>query len=173
MDYVVWIYSWIPDIQYGIQAVRQVWAIYVLETRFQNSGVKTLKRAPMIQRRVNKGFCKGYSKQVGLIMNIENDLRSLQFHIVGMALALAWEGKILGLESKDKLQPVSQWSWWYIILCCEKHSPRYRNLDKDDPVKKLKDQGNVQPIKLTRVVWRMFDFQRAVNTFLAKLERGL
>ena len=61
----------------------------VLETRFQKSGVKTLKRASTSQIRVNKGFGKGYSKQVGLIMNIKNDLRSLQFHIAGVALALA------------------------------------------------------------------------------------
>ena len=60
-----------------------------LETRFQKPGVKTLKWAPMSQRRVNMGFGKGYSTQVGLIMNIKNDLRSLQFHIVGLALALA------------------------------------------------------------------------------------
>ena len=45
--------------------------------------------APMSQRRINKESGKGYSKQVGLIMNIKNDLRSLQFHIVGVALALA------------------------------------------------------------------------------------
>ena len=43
----------------------------------------------MSQRRVNMGFGKGYSTQVGLIMNIKNDLRSLQFDIVGVALALA------------------------------------------------------------------------------------
>ena len=60
-----------------------------METRFQKSGLKTLKRAPISQRRVNKGFGKGYSTQVGLIMNIKNDLRSLQFHIVGVALSLA------------------------------------------------------------------------------------
>ena len=35
------------------------------------------------------GSGKGCSKQVGLIMNIKDDLRSLQFHIVGVALALA------------------------------------------------------------------------------------
>ena len=58
-----------------------------LETKFQKSGVKTLKRSPMSQRRVNKGFGKGYSKQVGLIM--KKNLRSLQFHIVGVALDLA------------------------------------------------------------------------------------
>ena len=46
-----------------------------LETRFQKSGVKTLKRVKTIQRRVNTGFGKGYSKQVGLIMNIKKDLR--------------------------------------------------------------------------------------------------
>ena len=60
-----------------------------METRFQKSVVKTLKRAPMSQRRVNKGFGKGYSKQFGLFMNVKNYLRSLQFHIVGVALALA------------------------------------------------------------------------------------
>ena len=60
-----------------------------MEPRFQNPGVKTLKWAPMSQRRVNMGFGKGYSTQFGLIMNIKNDLRSLQFHIVGLALALA------------------------------------------------------------------------------------
>ena len=51
--------------------------------------MKNLKRAPMSQIRVNKGFGKGYSKQVGLIMNIKNDLISIKFHIVGVALALA------------------------------------------------------------------------------------
>ena len=30
-------------------------------------------------------------------------------------------------------------------------SLRYRNLDKADPVKELKDQGHVQPIKMIRV----------------------
>ena len=60
-----------------------------MEPRFQKPGVKTLKWAPMSQIRVNMGFGKSYSTQVGLIMNIKNDLRSLQFHIVGVALALA------------------------------------------------------------------------------------
>ena len=59
-----------------------------LETRFQKSGVKTFKMAPMSQRMINKGTGKGYSKQVGL-MNITNDLRSPQIHIVGVAMALA------------------------------------------------------------------------------------
>ena len=59
-----------------------------LETRFQKSGVKTFKMAPTSQRRINKGYGKGYSKQVGL-MNITNDLTSPQFHIVGVALALS------------------------------------------------------------------------------------
>ena len=43
----------------------------------------------MSQRRVNLGSGKGYATQVGLIMNIKNDLRSLQFRTVGVALALA------------------------------------------------------------------------------------
>ena len=50
--------------------------------------LKNLKWDPMSQRRVNMGYEKGYSIQVGLNMNIKNDLRSLQFHIVGVALAL-------------------------------------------------------------------------------------
>ena len=33
-----------------------------LDTRFQKSGVKTFKMAPMSQRRINKGSVKGYSK---------------------------------------------------------------------------------------------------------------
>ena len=60
-----------------------------LEPSFQKPGVKTLKWDPMSQRRVNMGFGKGCSTKFGLIMNIKNDLRSLQFHIVGVALALA------------------------------------------------------------------------------------
>ena len=59
-----------------------------LETRFQKSGDKTFKMSPMSQRRINKGSGKGYSKQVGL-MNITNDLKTPQYHIVGVALALA------------------------------------------------------------------------------------
>ena len=42
----------------------------------------------MRQIRINKGSGKGYSEQVGL-MNITNDLRSPQFNIVGVELALA------------------------------------------------------------------------------------
>ena len=60
-----------------------------MEPRFQKLGVKTLKWDPMSQKRVNMGFGKGYSTQVGLIMNIVNGLRSLQFHIVGVAMALS------------------------------------------------------------------------------------
>ena len=58
-----------------------------LETRFQKSGVRNFKMAPTSQRRINKGSGKGYSKQV-VLMNITNVLRSLQFNIVGVALAL-------------------------------------------------------------------------------------
>ena len=47
--------------------------------------LKPLKMVAMSQRRVNMGG-KCYSKQVGLIMNIKNDLRLLQFHIVAVTL---------------------------------------------------------------------------------------
>ena len=127
---------------------------------FWRQGFRSLEWKPLTGlQRVKQGlkwaFGKGYSTQVGLIMNIKNDLRSIQIHIVSLALALAWEGKILGLESKEKIQPASQWSFispsWYIIIYCEKHSPRYRNLDKADPVKELKDQVHVWPIKLSKL----------------------
>ena len=64
-------------------------------------------------------------------------------------------------------------SWWDIILCCEKHSPRYIILDKAGPVKEPKDQGNVRPIKRIRVGWRMVDYRWAIDTFLANLDSGL
>ena len=38
--------------------------------------------------------------------------------------------------------------WWYIVLCCEKHSPILRSLYKDGHVKELKDQGFVRPRKI-------------------------
>ena len=143
---------------------------------FRSMDWKPLKMLQWVKEEFIWAFGKGYSTQVVLIMNIKNDLRSLHFHIVGVALSLAWEGKILGLESKDKLQPVSQWSFilssWYIILCCDKHTPRYINLDKAGLVKELMDQGHVQLIKMIRVGWRMVDYQRAVNTFLEKIESG-
>ena len=60
-----------------------------MEPIFQKPGVKILKWDPMSQRRVNMVFGKGCSTQVGLIMNIINVSRSLQFHIVGVELALA------------------------------------------------------------------------------------
>ena len=60
-----------------------------MEARFQKLRVKTLKWAPTSQRKVNMGFGKAYSTLVGLIINIKNYLRSLQFHIVSVALALA------------------------------------------------------------------------------------
>ena len=50
--------------------------------------------ASMSQRKINMGSGKGYSKQVGLM----NYLRSPQFNIVGVAMAIASEGEILRLE---------------------------------------------------------------------------
>ena len=46
-----------------------------MDPRFQKPGVKTLKWDPMSQRRVNMGFGKGYSKKVGLTMNMMNGSR--------------------------------------------------------------------------------------------------
>ena len=66
MDYDVWVYSWIPDIKYGIKAFRQVLAIYILEPRFQKPGVKTIEWALMSQIRVNMGFGKVIQHKLGL-----------------------------------------------------------------------------------------------------------
>ena len=55
--------------------------------------------------------------------------------------------------------------WLYIVLCCEKQSPRYRSLDMDGHVKEINHQVNPRPRKWSIVVWRMFDCQWVVGTF--------
>ena len=136
---------WIPDIQYGIQAVRQVWSIYFLESSFHKPGLKTLKWDPTSQRRVNMGFGKVIQHNFGWLWT----WWMVQYHFSFIIY------------------------WWYILLCCENHSSRYRIMDMTGPVKEFKDQGNVRPMKMIRVGWRMVDFRWSVDTFLSKLERGL
>ena len=41
--------------------------------------------------------------------------------------------------------------WLYIVLCCEKHRPRYRSLDKASHIKEIKDQVHVRPIKCSEL----------------------
>ena len=91
MDYYVWVYNWIPDMQYGLSAIEiwsrswfepvletlsncHVWVCpaYVLEPTFHNPGVKIPKWAPRSQRGVNMGFSKIHSTQVGLVLNLLN-----------------------------------------------------------------------------------------------------
>ena len=36
-------------------------------------------------------------------------------------------------------------------MCCDKHSPGYRSLDKACTVKELKDQGHVRSIKISEL----------------------
>ena len=79
--------------QVSINATETVNAKLTFEREDKSQGlmrnVENLNWAPISQRRVNMGFGKGYSTQGVLIMNIINGLRSLQFRIVGVELALA------------------------------------------------------------------------------------
>ena len=59
-------------------------------------------------------------------------------------------------------------SLWYIILCCEKHIPRYRNLDKAGHVKELKDKGHVIPIKLSELDEGWFISDDQLTYFFSK-----
>ena len=89
MDYAVWVYNWIPDMQSGLSAIEiwsrsrfepvseklsncNVWGCptYVLEPKSQKRGVKIPNWAPRIQRGVNKGFRKMHSTQVGWDLNL-------------------------------------------------------------------------------------------------------
>ena len=89
MDYAVWVYNRIPDIQSGIYAIEiwsrsmfdpvsetlsncHVWGCptYVLEPKLHKPGVKIPKWYPRSWRGVNMGFIKMHSTQVGLVLNI-------------------------------------------------------------------------------------------------------
>ena len=80
---------------------------------------KTIEWAPMSQRRVNLGFGKVIQHKLGWLRTWWMVQNHFSFIL----------------------------SWWYIIICCEKRSPRYRSLDKAGTVKDLKYQGHVRPIK--------------------------
>ena len=64
-----------PLLQYGI--------LFSLKVGTgQKHGVKTLEWDPSIQRRINMGFGKVYSTQVGLVLNKMNGSISQQFNII-------------------------------------------------------------------------------------------
>ena len=79
-----------------------------MEPRFQKPGVKTLKLAPMSQRRVNLGFGKGYSTQVGLIMNKMHGTISLHFHMILMIFYSVVRSIALDTEVWIRLIPSSK-----------------------------------------------------------------
>ena len=91
MDYAVWVYNRIPDMQYVLSAIEiwsrsifdppsktlyncHVWGYptYFLEPNFQNNGVKIPKWATRIRRGVNMGFSKYELKKIGLVINLLN-----------------------------------------------------------------------------------------------------
>ena len=95
MDYAVWFYNCIPDMQSGLSAIEiwsrsrfepvsetlsncHVWGCptYVLETKVQTPGLNILKWDPSIKRGVNIDFSNMRSPQVGLVLN----LLQVQFH---------------------------------------------------------------------------------------------
>ena len=84
MDYAVWVYNQIPDMQSGLSDIEiwsrsrfepvsetlsnfHVWGFptYVLEPKLQKPGVKIPKWNPRIRIGVNMGFSKMHSTQVG------------------------------------------------------------------------------------------------------------
>ena len=70
------------------------------------------------------------------------------------------EGIIWDLENFIQHKMVWFWTLWtvlyhssfilsysYIVLCCDRHSPRSKITDKAGHIKELKDQGHDRPIK--------------------------
>ena len=101
IDYSVWVYNQTPDMQPGLSAIGvwsrsrfepvsetlsnfHVWGCptYVLEPKLHKPGVKIPKWAPRSRRRVNMGFSKMHSTQVGLVLNLLTGSISPQFHVV-------------------------------------------------------------------------------------------
>ena len=101
MDYDIWIYNRIPDMQSGLSTIEiwsrsrfepvsetlrncQIWGFrtYVLEPKLQKPGVKIPKWAPRSRRGINMGFRNMHSTQVGLFLNLVIVSISPQYHIV-------------------------------------------------------------------------------------------
>ena len=101
MNYAVWVYNCIPDMQSGLSIIEiwsssnfdtvsetlsncHVWVCqtYVLDPKLQNPGVKIPKWAPRIWIGVNMGFDKMHSTQVGLVLNLLTSSISPQYHVV-------------------------------------------------------------------------------------------
>ena len=89
MDYDVWVYNRIPDMQSILSAIEirsrsrfdpvsetlsnchvLCCPTYVLEPKFKKPGVKITKWDPKSQRRVNMGFINIHSTQVGFALNL-------------------------------------------------------------------------------------------------------
>ena len=89
MQYYVWVYNQIPDMQSGLSAI-EIWSrlifepvseilsnyhfwgctTYVLEPKLQKPVVKILKWTPRSQRGVNMGFINMHSTQVQFFLNL-------------------------------------------------------------------------------------------------------
>ena len=101
MDYDVWVYNHIPDMQSGLSAIEiwsssrfepvsetlsncHVWGCptFVLEQKLHNPGVKIPKWDPRILRGVHMGFSKMHSTQVGLVINLLTGSISPQYYVV-------------------------------------------------------------------------------------------
>ena len=101
MDYDIWVYNRIPDIQSRLSAIEiqsrskfervsetlrkfHTWGCptYFLEPKLQKPGVNVLEWSPRIQRGVNIGFSKMHSTQVGLVINLLTGPILLMYHIV-------------------------------------------------------------------------------------------
>ena len=101
MDYIVWVYNWIPDTQNELSAI-EIWSrsrfepvsetlinchfwgcpTYVLEPKLQNTGVNIHKWDSRSRIGVNMVLIKMNSTQVGLVINLLTGSISTQYHVV-------------------------------------------------------------------------------------------
>ena len=101
MDYAVWVYNRIPDMQSGLSTAEiwpssmfdpvsetlknfHVWGFptYILEPRLQKPGVNIPKWYHRSRIGVNMGSIKMHSTQVGLVLNLLTGSILPQYHVI-------------------------------------------------------------------------------------------
>ena len=101
MDYAVWFYNPISDMQYGLSAIEiwsrsrfepvsetlsncHVWGCptYVLESKLQKPRVKIPKWDPRSRIGVNMGFSKIHLTHVGLVLSLFTSSIPQQYHVI-------------------------------------------------------------------------------------------
>ena len=156
MDYAVWVYNWIPDMQSRLSAIEiwsrsrfepvsetlsncHVWGCptYFLETKLQKPGVKIPKWYPRSLRGVNMGFSKMHSTQVRLVLNLLTGSISPQYHVV-------FDDTFSTVMSSKAVEP----EVWIRLVTSGNLSIQFMLYQKDDP--ELDDEWLTANEKLTR-----------------------